>query len=173
MRGSRRSWLVVVLVLIIVVLAAYWMNQYSAHSTPERALVAYDSTVGPIETIPFGRGVVLITPSDQKHGFTAWYMTKGLWGWRAQVISSATIGLAPENYNVDFQSFALDGETFIWGTSITPMKEIVYHAKGKTFTSQVGNHPVWHMILPVIQTIFLHSDWTMLLPDGNTAPLFK
>jgi hypothetical protein len=100
-------------------------------------------------------------------------MKKGLWGWKLAQTSNAEINLTPQNYNVDFESFAIDGQTFVWGTTMTPIKEIIYNHAGKTYTCQVGKSPVWHMILPFTQSTFLHSEWTMVLPNGTTAALFK
>jgi hypothetical protein len=169
----RRKWIITVPVFVIALFFAYWGYKYSIHSAPEKAQAAYDSSVGPLETIKFAKGVVLITPSRQPNSFTAWYMTKNFWGWHVSGGSNAVAGLSPQNYNVDFESFSFDGQTFVWGTAMVQIKDIVYHHEGKTYTASVGKLPVWHMILPFKQTLFPYSEWTMVLPDGKTAPLFK
>jgi Ca2+/Na+ antiporter len=132
-RLSKWMWFVGILFLILLVLCIYWLYEYSRHSTPEEALTSYDSSVGRFKTIPFAKGVVLLTPSGQRNGLTAWYMKKGFLGWRVRAISNVTEGLATQNYNVDFQSFTLDDETFVWGTSAKPIKEILYSNNGKTY----------------------------------------
>lgn len=156
----------------MISLAFYFGHKYYTHATPQKAQAAYDPTVGPFETVPFAKGVVLLTPGNGQ-SFAAWYMKKGLLGWRMSGISNAQYDLSADNYNVDFEPFSDNGETFVWGTSMIPIKEIQYHHDGKTFTCEVGHYPVWHMILPFSQNTFEHSDWTMVLPDGKTAPLFK
>ncbi|WP_067621126.1 hypothetical protein [Alicyclobacillus acidiphilus] len=172
-RMSKWMWFVGIPLLIIAAFVAYWVYEYSTHSTPLKAQAASDPGVGPFETVKFAKGEVLITPSGQPNSFTAWYMTKSFWGWQVSGISNAMTGLSPQNYNVDFEPFSFDGQTFVWGTAMVPIKEIVYHYNGKTYTASIGKLSVWHMILPFKQTLFPHSEWTMVLPDGKTAPLFK
>lgn len=169
----KRNTLVAIPFLVIALFFAYWGYTYSTHSTPQKAQAAYDSSVGPFETIKFAKRVVLITPSGQPNSFTAWYMTKNFWGWHVSGVSNAVADLSPQSYNVDFEPFSFNGLTFVWGTATAPIKEIVYHHKGKTYTASIGKLSVWHMILPFKQTLFPHSEWTMVLPDGKTAPLFK
>lgn len=172
MERRVRRMVFIVLLLIVCVFTGDLGYQYSRHSTPIKALHAYDSGVGPFETVKFAKGVVLLTPGDEPQSFTAWYMTRNFWGWHVSNISSASI-LSPQNYNVDFQPFVEDGETFVWGTNMTPMKEIVDHSGGKTFTAPVGKFPVWYMVLPFAQTYFPHSAWSMIGSDGARASLFK
>ena len=59
-----------------IILAAVWVYEFSSHSTPQKTQAAIDSTVSPFETIPFAKGVVLLTPTDQGNGFKAWYIKK-------------------------------------------------------------------------------------------------
>lgn len=165
-------WFVGIPLLAIICFVTYWGLEHSAHSTPQKAQALFDSTVGPFETVPFAKGVVLLTP-DNHGGFRAWYMTENFWGWHVQGISYAVGGLSSENYNVDCESFTFDGETFVWGSYMTQMKEIIYHHEGKTYTAKVGKSPVWHMTLPFTKSVFQNSEWTMVLPNGTTAPLFK
>lgn len=172
-KRSKWKWFVGITVLIIAAFVVDWGYVYSTHATPEKAQAANSPGVGPFETVKFAKGVVLITPSGQGNSFTAWYMTKDFWGWHVHGISNAVAGLSIQNYNVDFEPFSFDGETFVWGTAMVPIKKIVYHHNGKTYTARIGKLSVWHMILPFKQTLFPYSEWTMVLPDGKTAPLFK
>jgi hypothetical protein len=158
--------------ITLIILVAIWVYEFSSHSTPQKAQAVYDSTVRPFETIPFAKGVVLLTPIAQGNGFIAWYMKKGFWGWQVSAISNALVDLAPQNYNGDFQTFSYDGETFVWGTAMTPIDKIIYRHNEETYTCKV-RQPVWYMILPFSQTLFPHSEWTMVLDNGKTAPLFK
>lgn len=172
---KRSTWGVVVGLPLIIILVgtAFWGYQFSTHSTPEKAQAKYDPTVGPFEKVKFANGVVLITPSNQSDSVIAWYMTKGLFGWHVSSSSNASLDLAPQVYNVDFEPFVEDGQTFVWGTALNPIKEIVYHHKGKIYTSHPGTLDVWYMVLPFPESYFLYSKWTMVLPNGTTAPLFK
>ncbi|QSO48425.1 hypothetical protein [Alicyclobacillus mengziensis] len=170
---SRWGWLIALPLITVLALFGYWVHQYATHATPEKAQATYNPHVGPFETVKFAKGVVLFTPSGQGNSFTAWYMTKNFGGWHVSATSQAAEDLSPHNYNVDFEPFTYDGQTFVWGTAMLPIKEIVYHHNGKTFTAKVGKYPVWYMVLPFKQTLFPHSEWTMVLPNGKTAPLFK
>lgn len=158
---------------IIVAYLIYWKCEYVVHATPDKAQALVSPSVEPFATVDFAKGKVLLTPSAQGNSFTAWYMTKNTWGWHVTGISQAVTGLAPQNYSVDFEAFSFNGETFVWGTTMTPITRIIYHHDGKTFTTQPGKYPVWYMILPFEQHLFPHSEWTMVLPDGKTEPLFK
>lgn len=44
-----------------------------------------------------------------------------------------------QNYNADFEPFSFDGKTFVCGTTLVPIKEIVYqHNMGTIVSSQRG-----------------------------------
>jgi hypothetical protein len=166
-------WAMGIPFICLLIFTAIWGYQYNRHSTPEKAQKTYDREVGSFETIPFAKGVVLLTPGDSPNSLTAWYMEKGFWGWHSVLTSSAEFGLDPHNYNVDFESFAMDGKTFVWGTCMTPIKEIIYHHKGKTYICSADKSLAWHMILPFSPSVFYHSELTMVRPNGKIAPLFK
>lgn len=170
-RVRYRLWFILIPLMVVVAFLGYWGDEYSARSTPQKAQAAQSPTVGPFKTVRFGKGVVLLTPSSKGNSFTAWYMTKNFWGWHVTGVSNAAIGLSPQNYNVDFESFSFDGETFVWGTYCTPVKKILYHHNGKIYTAVNGT--VWYMVLPFKQTAFPHDEWTLIRPDGKMAPLFK
>jgi hypothetical protein len=151
-----------------------WGYEYSRYSTPEKAQAALAPAVAPFEKIPFAQGVVLITPGPNSPGdLMAWYVKKGWLGWRVRVNSAASLHLSPQNYNVDFQSFVIDGETFVWGTVMVPSREVVFEHDGHTYRAPIEHLTVWHMTLPFEISTFPHSEWTLVLADGKTVPLFK
>lgn len=170
---SNKAIFFSILMAIIVIVIADWGYTYATHSTPQKAQAAVNPTVGPFEIVPFAEGVVLITPSGDGNSFTAWYMKEGFWGWRVATRESAMEGLDPQNYNVDFEWFSMDGQTFVWGTVMRPIKKIVYRHNGKIYSTLYQKYPVWHMILPFAQDVFPFSSWTLVLPNGKVIPLAK
>lgn len=175
MKKVHFALLIGVPVFILAVYFSYWKYEYLTHATPEKAeAIAASAIADPIiESVKYAKGVVLITHSAANDSFTAWYMTKNSWGWHVGEVGYTAAGYSPQNQNVSFAAFSNGGETFVWGTHETPMKEIVYHHGGKTYTTTVGKSPVWHMILPFTQHVFPYNEWTMIRPDGQTDPLFK
>lgn len=165
-----RPWLVGI-VLVIVSSTLYWWRQYSTHATPEQAMVLYTSGIGSFDSkppIPFGGGVVLFGEADNI--FTAYYAEKSLWGWHIVLQSADSGGMSSAQ---GFGSLTEDGKTFVWGTNISVrVTRILDHHEGKTYSCTVGKVPVWHMVLPFSQSVFRHSEWTMVLPNGKTVPFF-
>lgn len=173
-RFSKRTWWAGIPIVVIISFGI-WGYKYFTHSTPQKALASYDSNVGTVQTIPFAKGVVLITPTDpstsKQPGYIAWYMKKSFWGWRLKAMSKSLEG-SPRNYNVDFKSVAVDGKTLVWGTSGRRIQEIIYRDAGQTYVCRIGpDSAVWNLILPFPQSVFPRGSWTMVLLNGRTVPL--
>ena len=172
-RFPKFLWIMSISMAVVIAFTAYWGYQYSMHVTPQKALLVYDSTIKPFETIPFAKGVVLVASSGHGESYMACYLIKGFWGWQVSQTAEAAGKLNLNNNNVDFETLEADGQTLVWGTTMTAMKEIVYSHSGTIYTCDVGKSPIWYMILPFTQTVFSHSEWTMVLSNGKTEPLFK
>lgn len=177
LRVSRRTWAVGLSCVGIIALAAFGGYAYAAHATPQKALESYDANVLPLQTIPFAKGVVLLTTTDparfKQPGYVAWYMTRSFWGWRLTATSVTSMASSAQNDHVSFEPMAIDGETFVWGWAANAgVDQIVYRHKGTTYTCRVEHTGMWHLILPFSQSQFPHADWTLVLRDGSTAPLF-
>lgn len=161
--------------LCILALVGFWVREHRQHATPETALNHDQHVGGIVAKVPFAKGVVVIA-FVQGDSLGAYYMKNGFWGWKNYGGSGAALSLSTQNYNVDFEPFSVDGETFAWGTLMVPMREIIDRHMGKTYTwhsAGTGQSLVWHIILPYEQSLFYHSDWSMVLNNGKTAPLFK
>jgi hypothetical protein len=173
----RRILSFIAIVLCILIPFSYWEHKHRMHATPETALNSdvHIDTGRIVENIPFARGVVVIV-RGHADTFDAYYLKPDFWGWKIDGQSEASLNLSTQNYNVDFEPFSADGKTFVWGTLMVPIKEIIHHHKGKTYTwrsPKAGHSLIWYIILPFTQTLFHHSEWSMVLDNGKTAPLFK
>jgi len=176
---SPRMWRIGSPILVLIILGGVWGYEYESHATPTKSQESYDSNVLPLETIPFSKGVVLITTTDprasKESGYVAWYLEKTkLWGWRLEVKSYDLLNSRNGSMEASFASMTVNGKTFAWGAIKKPdVQEIVYRQNGKTYKSHIGQKEFWDTSLPFNQTAFDHSDWTVKLKNGSIVPLFE
>ncbi|MCL6517870.1 hypothetical protein [Alicyclobacillus sp.] len=171
----RRRWTVVFAAMggLLGMVAGWWGDGIARHWTPEKALASAVPGVMPFEKVSYSDGVVLFTPGPGGPGtFGGFYMEPGWFGWRIGVASEVAFAPGNPNANGDLASFRHDGQTFIWGTAFVPAREIVFQHDGRTYRAPIGTFSVWHMIVPFEISTFLHSEWSLVTPDGRTIPFF-
>lgn len=169
---QKGIWIKLSPIIAVVVLGGIWGYEYTSHSTPERAQESIDSNVLPLVTVPFSKGLVLITQTDSKTsktaGYEAWYFEKKrLFGWRLNETSIDAL-------HTPIASMSVNGQTFVWGTSgISKAQAVMYRDGNKIYKSCVGSNGFWDMSLPFTQNTFSKSDWVAVLSNGETSPLYK
>ncbi|EPZ42553.1 VanZ family protein [Alicyclobacillus acidoterrestris] len=167
---QKGIWVKLSPILAVVVLGGIFGYEYTSHSTPERAQESMDSNVLPLVTVPFSKGVVLITQTDPKStkeaGYEAWYFEKtSLFGWRLKATSIDAL-----NHSVN--SLIANEQTFIWGiTGNSNAKEVVYRTKGEFYKSSVNTQGFWNIALPFPQNISSSGSLSLVLHDGRTVTL--
>lgn len=169
---QKGIWMKLSPIMAVVVLSGIWGYENTSHSTPARAQESMDSNVLPLATVPFSKGVVLITQTDPKTsktaGYEAWYFEKTrLFGWRLNETSIDAL-------NTPIASMSANGQTFVWGTSGDSKAQVIMYRDGnKTYKSSVSSNGFWNMSLPFTQKTFSKSDWTAVLSNGESSPFYK